>query len=532
MSNDVFKRIARSTAKGGLILFIGTFLSKIILSVSSILIGRLLGPEAYGVFNLSLTPGRFLFIFTGLGITISLVRYLSLYQEKQRHRDIMRILKTAFTFQVIISLVLSIILYLFAKEFSIWLINRPDAATYVRLTSIWLFWFVIYSTLNNVFYGLGMMKQASIHVTLQSILRLAVAPTLIVLGYGVMGAIAGHITSFLFSSIVGIGFVVFYIKKRTVPEEVGEIPVFEFDLLRDMLILGFPAYFPTLVSNFMWVYRNYIMSMFTTDYDIGNFLAAFYIFTVFTILLEPIHNTLFSSFSRIDLDVDRETAVKLLRYSVKYSVLAIIPLTFFAMFFSREVMVVVFGWKYKNAYPYLILLLINYLYMGIGRVTLPSFYKGIGETRILFKAGLINLGISVPLYYLLMPYLSIFGIILTMIISGLASILYQFIHASRLFPGAFNFREIFSIYTASFITGLILWLLRQYFYIKHTWGNLFFYFLLFIILFLVILPLSRGITRTDIHNFEAAYRDFPAINKIVYLLARFEEWIMDIFKLE
>ena len=531
MSSNLFKNIARSTAKSGLILFLGTFISQIILSLSSIIVGRLLGPENYGLLNLSLTPGKLLFTFTGFGITISLVRFLSISQSKRDFKLLKKTLNMSFFFQVIVSGILSILLFTYASEFSLFVINRPEAAPYVRLTSLWLFWAVIYSTLNNAFYGLDMMKHSSIMSTLQALSRLFIAPTLIVLGYGILGAIVGYILSFFLSSIFGIIFILLYIRRIKNHDDVGSRFNMDWDLLHNMLLLGFPAYFPTIISNFMWVYRNYILSMFTTNFDIGNFSAAFYIYTIFTILLGPIQNTLFPSFSKIDLSTDSETAAKLLRYSIKYTVLAVMPLMFFTMFFSKEVVVVVFGWKYKYASPYLILFLINYLYLGLGRATLPSFFKGIGETKILFKAGLINLVVSAPLYYILMMYFSTPGIILTTVIAGLIVILYQFITAFRHFPDAFDFMDVLPIYAASFITGFMLWFLRQFFSIRHTWGNLFFYFFLYIFVFLVLLPFMRGVSRSDLYNFEAAYRDFPIVNRVIHILVKFEEIVMDLFRL-
>ncbi len=527
MNNDLFKNLAKSTAKGGMILLIGTFVSRVIISLSSILIGRLLGPESYGLFNLALTPGRLLFIFTGFGITISLVRYLSISQEKKDYDMMRRVLLTSFSFQCIVSLILSLLLYVFAGEFAVIVINRPEAEPYIRITALWLFWFVIYTTVNNGFYGLGMMKNASILSTIQSILRLIIAPSLIVLGYGIMGAVVGHILSFIISGVLGIALLYTSIGiYREGSSGAKKLSWMEMPLLREMLILGFPAYFPSLVSNFMWVYRNYILSIFTTDLDIGNFSAAFYIFTAFAILMDPIHNTLLPSFSKIDLDKNAEVAVKLLGYSIRYSVLAIVPLVIFTMFFSKEVVVTLFGWKYVDASPYLALLLANYLYLGLGRVTLPSFFKGVGQTKILFETGLINLAISIPLYFILVEFFSTYGIMFTMLISGLVMILYQLKTVYKRFPEAFNLTGLFPIYLVSLLISLLLWLMRQRVQLGHTWGTLIFYLLLYLVILLTLLPVTRLVTENDLHNFEAAYRDFPIIGAIVEVIIRYERLVM------
>lgn len=73
--SDKLTEIAEDSARGGFFLFTGNALSLIILAVGSIIIARLLGPENYGVYSLSLVVPSILAGLIDFGISSALIRF-------------------------------------------------------------------------------------------------------------------------------------------------------------------------------------------------------------------------------------------------------------------------------------------------------------------------------------------------------------------------------------------------------------------------------------------------------------------------
>jgi len=74
VSNELVK-ITEDSARGGFFLFAGNALSLLTLAISSIIVARLLGPENYGLFSLSLVVPSILAGLMDLGVNPALTRF-------------------------------------------------------------------------------------------------------------------------------------------------------------------------------------------------------------------------------------------------------------------------------------------------------------------------------------------------------------------------------------------------------------------------------------------------------------------------
>jgi O-antigen/teichoic acid export membrane protein len=68
--------VARQAAKGTMFVFAGDTSSAVILSITSIIIARMLGPSEYGLYSIALAVPSLMLLFTDLGINPALIRYL------------------------------------------------------------------------------------------------------------------------------------------------------------------------------------------------------------------------------------------------------------------------------------------------------------------------------------------------------------------------------------------------------------------------------------------------------------------------
>ncbi len=96
---DKFFDVARGSVRGGLFLISGNALGTLLLAVASIVIARLLGPEAYGIYSISLVVPAFLLIFANLGINVAVVRYCARFRAEGQAHLVPDIIKTALLFE-------------------------------------------------------------------------------------------------------------------------------------------------------------------------------------------------------------------------------------------------------------------------------------------------------------------------------------------------------------------------------------------------------------------------------------------------
>ena len=514
--------IARSTARGSFLLFIGTIFSTAINAITSIALGRLLGPDLYGLYSLSLTPASLLLLGTGFGVNVAIIKFIAEYNRKKQYNIVSEIISSSLLFQLIISIILAFILYVFAEPFSIYVINRPEAVGYVRLTSILLIGQVLFTTLNSVFQGFNNMGRSSLITLLQSISKFFIAIPLVILGFGVYGAVSGHVYSYLISGIVGLMFITLYFRDKT--------PFFNTHLIKMMIIYGIPVYINSVIMGLLGVYRNYLFSIFISNVEIGNFMAASNLTTAVVVFAGPISASLFPQFSRLDPNKEINLIKSIFNASVVYSTFIILPISVFLMGFSKDVIYLFYGSKYTYAPLYLSLLTIQFILVGIGSIVLPSFLNGLGKTKVLLYSGLISLAVSIPLYIPLIHLLSTVGIILSIVIAISITVFYLIHIAYREFNIELRFRKIIRIYFSTFTPLILLLILRYYLNLGRSIYNILFFGSLYLFLYLLILPLCRGITLEDLNNLETAFKSVKIFSYLINPILKFEKILIEIIK--
>lgn len=518
---DITREIAKSSAEGTLYLFLGGTFSTAISAVTSILIARLLGPTLYGLYSLSMTPAAMLLIASGFGVNVAVVKFISESDRRGDYHRILRIVKTALVFQLIIGLLLSSLILIFSSFLSTYVINRPQVDFLVKITSIYILGTMIFNTANQIYIGLNRMDRSAIITFLQSISKFAAAIGLILAGYSVFGAVIGHSGSYLFAGAIGLIMLYIVLRNYNVVSGAGEDGFI--NLLSKMVRYGFPVYLTTVIISFLGVYRNILLSVFATDLDIGNLMASLNLTTAITIFINPISIVLFPAFSRLDVDAEIGVIRELFVRAVKFSSLIILPVTFFIIFFSRDVTFLFYGYDFRDTPIYLILAATQYLLTGLGFVVLGSFFNGVGETNIVFKMGFIQLVISLISYPLLLYYYHIIGLLVGMLSSFTASTFYGIYLARKKFRVSINPISVSKIYISSFIAGLITYLLRHQFSLNNPIYNTALYALIFLFIYLITLTLIGGITLSDINLLEMAFEDVKVVNwfmKYIFRLAR------------
>lgn len=107
--SDHLTQVTEDSARGGFFLFSGAALASVILAISAILMGRLLGPELYGEYNLVLVIPSLLLLFTDLGINAGVTKFASSLRVAGQKERIPGIIRYGLLFRLGIGILVSIL---------------------------------------------------------------------------------------------------------------------------------------------------------------------------------------------------------------------------------------------------------------------------------------------------------------------------------------------------------------------------------------------------------------------------------------
>ena len=515
------EEIASSSIRGSVYLFLGTTASTVLSAIASILFGRLLGPGGYGLYSLSLTPPSLLLLATNFGLNVGIVKYISEYQRRGRYLTIKRLILKALLFQGLLSIFLSLIVFMYSDILSMYVINRPEAGEYVKITSLYLIGVVVLGTLNQGFIGLNRMDSVSTTMFIQALTKVFLGVGLVVLGFGIWGAVVGHSLSYIIALVIGLALIYKIVfgsfsddNQNEYVDRIG---------LKDLIIFGFPVYIGSLSLPILGVYRNYLMSLYTSDAEIGNFMAAMNLSSALIVFVTPIVSTLFSSFSRLDRERELNIIRDLFRYSVKYSSVLVLPVALYLSLMADEVISLLYGSDYVSAPLYLVIAISPYLLIGLGHSIVVSLLNGLGETKVVLKMFLIGFFISLPLYPMLIILYGVLGILLAILVSAIASLMYSLIYIRRNFNISIQLNDTFRVYVAAFSSLLVTYVVKYMIPIGRPVIALILYGIIFLIIYMSILPTVRGITRHDISLLINSFKKLGLLGYPVVLLLKIEE---------
>lgn len=140
-----------TTAKNTYLVFVGNSVAGFLGMIAMILVSRLLGPVAFGVFSVAFAFFTLLVKFGDLGLNFALVKDISQSRAKGQSEKIQRIFLTVFWLKVIIAFFIVAIGYFSSDIVSIKLFNSPMSVTSNRLV-ISLFFLDIFYDLVRVYF--------------------------------------------------------------------------------------------------------------------------------------------------------------------------------------------------------------------------------------------------------------------------------------------------------------------------------------------------------------------------------------------
>ncbi len=514
--------MAKISAKGGFNLLWGLVISTIISAIGTIFIARLLGSNLYGLYTVVFIVPNLVATFRDWGINSAVIRYTAQYRAEGRSNEIRSIFISGLIFEIALGLTLSIICFALSNFIGVTLFNRPAIVPLIRIASFIMLAGGLANAATAAFTGMEKMELNSIMIICQSIIKTLVIIGLVVAGLGPLGATVGYTTAYAASGVIGI--VLMWSLYRNLPKSYSkslEIRAY----INVMLQYGVPLSLSNIIGGFMSQFWAFLLPIYylTNNTAIGNYGVAANFVILITFFATPVATMLFPAFSKLDAKKDRETLQNVYQFSVKYASLLVVPVAALIMCLSGPAVSTLFGNTYNSAPLFLALLSISYLYPVFGSLSNSNLITGQGQTTFILYTSLLSAAIGFPLGYLLIMNFGVLGLIVASITASVPSMFISLIWIKKRYGVILDWTSTAKILFSSGVTAALTYIIVAQLGFA-SWIRLIIGVIVFALILVPVVVLTRTISRSDIANIRAMFSSLGPIGGLVNkILSLFEK---------
>lgn len=531
---DKVSGMAKTSARGSFKLFIGVSVSSIITAISVILVMRLLPTEGdFGLIGIALTFPTLISLFKDWGINSAMVKYLAQYRSENNKNGVKSVMVAGLSFELFTGTLLTLLSFSLAGYLATNIFEVPEARSLIEFASLTILADSFLKISQATFTGFERLEYYSLLQILNSIIRCSVAPLLVGLGFGVLGALQGQIVAQLVSGIVGM--IIFYIKFLGHTEKQIEI---EFNLpetFKTLLRYSMPLSISAIAGGFLPQFFNTLLAKSTSlpteevyKSAMGNYGAAVNFAVLITFFTVPIVTVLFPAFSKLKLEHEKESLQVIFRSSVKYGALLTLPVTLMVMVLAEPLVYTLVKTIYTEAPFFLMLYVIVYLYAGLGNLSLGSFLNSQGRTDISMRISLFTLGLGVVLGVGLIIPFGVVGMLITNAVAALPSTLYGLWWLKKYFGVTIDWVASAKIFLASCVAAAVTYLVLSLFSASY-WLELCVGAVVFVCIYFVVAPFIRAISRNDVSSLREMFSGLGPISYVFEVPFKILEKLLEMF---
>jgi O-antigen/teichoic acid export membrane protein len=520
--------IAQVSAKGTFHYMWGLIASTVISSVGSIFIGRLLGPNFYGLYTIVFAVINILLIFRDWGVNSAMIRCAAQYRAEGRESEIRSVFAAGLIWEIALGLILSIMAFLLSG-FLANAYNRPVIAPLIQIVSFSILASGLVAAASAAFTGLERMELNSIMLICQSLVKTVLVIGLVVAGFGLVGATTGFLVGNVVAGILGV-FLIWTLYRKLPKSYSSKLYLKAY--MKAMLTYGVPISLATIISSFLAQFFTFLLPLYYANDNtiIGNYGIALNFVVLITFFATPITAMLFPAFSKLDPQKDKESLKNVFQFSVRYAALFVVPVAALVMALAKPAIATLFGETYSSAPLFLALLAITYIYPAFGNLSTTNLLNGQGQTTYNLKLTMLTAAIGFPVGTVLILNFGVLGLIAATLTVGIPSLIVQLRWIKNRYGLTVDWLSSVRIILSSAITAVLTYSIVSLLTFAY-WMNLIIGVLLFVLIFVPTALVTRTITHSDLANLRLMLGGIGVLGRIINQLLGCLEKIMTILRL-
>lgn len=504
--------MGKVSVTGSFHLFIGKVASTVILAIGSIILAWLLVPAEYGLYTIALVPSLTMTLFHDWGIKQAMTKYIAQYNATGNEESIRDIITAGLIFKITTGLGLSLLSLVLASFIATTFLNRPQISPLIAVASIAIISEALVTATQSNFNGFEKMNLTSFTMIVQSLVKTAMSPLLVIVGFGAIGAVFGYTLASLTAGIIGLLLLYFRLFKKLKKSKNHKTNIIR--NLKMLLRYGVPLSLSSIMSGFLVQIYAFLMAFYCSDVMIGNYQIAanFALFLAFFTF--PIATVLFPAFSKLDPKREPQLLRTVYMSAVKYAALFLVPATMASIVLSEPMVSTLFGQKWVYAPLFLAVTVIQNLFVLFGSIIMQSFLAAAGETKILLKLNILNLLLSIPLAVMLISTYGIIGLIVGNLLAGIPHLIVGLYWIWKHYDVRPSFQTSSKIFLAAIIAAITCYFSLDLF-VTAYWIKLAIGGSIFLISYLIAAPIIGAINKKDVQILRSLFSSLGVISKLI-----------------
>jgi len=444
----------KSYAKGVTYVFAGRVISLLLNVIGSIIIARILA-RIYGsseplgwLFVLLLIP-QFTVLLGDLGMGYGLSNKCAKLFKERNFQEISSYVWSYIDFNLMLWIVYSAFTYFLGQFLVVYLYSKPEVIPYIHFLAIYMILNFFFSSLQSITIILDKTWVFSLMTILYALVQAIVAPLALYFGFQFLGLVFVYfILMPLIPSIPGFVILFKYLKPSRI----------DLNKVNEMLRFGFPiaaSAYLTIPSARIY---EILISRYASSAELGNYSVAQRFNPIIDVFLYPIGSLMFINYSKLNKTEDLNIA---LNFTIRIISFFVAPISFFTIFFSKELIVAFFGPYYSNGWLYLSLIGAYWLLYCAGGIPIANLVMSQGYTKKTFKYSVIYAISATMSNAILIPLFSIYGALISALIAGWPSYIPYLRFVRKQLNIDIKFNEVIKILIIaliSIIPSYIIWM--------------------------------------------------------------------------
>ncbi len=445
--------VGGETVKSFSSMFTGTVISILVSLLIYIAIARLLGPYNYGVYTFAFGFGNLAVgLLGGFGIGNYFVKNITEARTMHEGKLLDSILASGYTVIIAITLVLMVIGILVSGIVSASVLSNSSDYMLLIIAVVAIFFGTLEAISENALVGFGKANIAVMNMLGSDLIWLFVGVALILMGYGVLGALIG----LLIDNIVGCGVAAYFVVKEKHKYGAKGFRFATKQELYDTIRFSAPVGMKNLVSVGISNFAIVLLGLYVTKSMLGDYGVAMTGFAFVSAFYGNVTHVMLQSFAKARKSKESSELNKTYGLTLKYSLMLMLPIFVYMIIFASPGVYLIYSHSYVNAPLYLSLIVFG-VFINTISIYMSTLFISESKTSKVFKYSLISAFIQFILLIILVPRFGPIGSIFSIFIIG--SIVNDLLYirgTSRLLLFSINRARVYRVIFANAILGAII----------------------------------------------------------------------------
>jgi len=360
------------------------------------IMARYLGPDGFGLYSMVLIVASIISLIAGLGIDGAIGKYVA--EHKDDVTRVHALFSSGLITTIVLGVISSVVLFILSDTLAS-IFNMPLLSHLLKLYALIFPFSLAYGVILGLLNGLREMKYYSLINALQGFLTFSFIVALLVVGFGVEGAVIGNMLAIIAST----GIAILIMKNFTF------FTLYKFkESSKKLTVFGSQLMLGNAINIINYQADILLIAYFLTATDVGYYAVAVSLSRFFWRVPDSIQRVSFPTSTEYWAKGKFDSLNKMIDKSMKYSACLLLIVGLGVWFFAEGIIVFLFGPAFFSAILPLRILLIGTVLFSIFK-TIGGTLPAIGRPDLGFMTNAIGAIANVVLNVLLIPRFGIAG---------------------------------------------------------------------------------------------------------------------------